>query len=56
MKGDKDFLISIDDISNHPFKFKKYELYKCDILIVRVPDYKFCRGYKHVAELKIVNL
>jgi predicted acylesterase/phospholipase RssA len=31
MKGDKDVLINIDNSSKHPFKFRKFELYKCDI-------------------------
>ena len=52
MKGDKDVLININNISEHPFKFKKYELYKCDILIDRVPNHTFCKGYEHIANFK----
>ena len=32
--------------------FKKYELYKCDILIERFINYRFAGGFKHTAELK----
>ena len=57
MKGDTNFLINIDSISKgpfeeFPFKFKKNELYKCDIFFDRSPNHRCCRGYEHITNFK----
>ena len=45
-------LISIKYVDVSKFKLENNELYKCNILIHKVFDYRSVTGYKHVAELK----